>query len=150
MLGKLFVLAGLGLGTYFGGKAAGLWGTALKPSPSPSPDPSPSPAPKPAPAPPAPPPGYTGPLPPFNLTYPGVGAWDTDSAYIGQYQGALTYLSAKLQRPTWDPKGVDGKYGPFTEAAVKAFQGDNGLTADGQAGTNTDQALDVALAMVPS
>ena len=40
-----------------------------------------------------------------------------------------------------DPKGIDGKYGPGTFAAVKAFQQAQGLTADGQAGPNTMKAL---------
>lgn len=32
---------------------------------------------------------------------------------------------------------VDGDFGPVTEAAVKAFQGSEGLTADGQVGNQT-------------
>tara|TARA_Y200000002_G_scaffold35841_1_gene26221 strand:- start:846 stop:2447 length:1602 start_codon:yes stop_codon:yes gene_type:complete len=40
-----------------------------------------------------------------------------------------------------DPKGIDGKYGPGTFAAVKAFQQAQGLKADGQAGPNTMKAL---------
>ena len=40
---------------------------------------------------------------------------------------------------------MDGSYGPGTESAVKAFQRDHSLTADGQAGSKTLQALDKAL-----
>lgn len=37
--------------------------------------------------------------------------------------------------------GVDGKYGPNTEAGVKKFQQAKGLTVDGIAGINTIKAL---------
>ena len=37
--------------------------------------------------------------------------------------------------------GADGKFGKQTEAAVKAFQKDNGLTADGVIGKKTWDAL---------
>lgn len=37
----------------------------------------------------------------------------------------------------YDPKGLDGIYGAGCKAAVKAFQKDNGLTQDGEAGPNT-------------
>ncbi|ASN69135.1 putative lysin [uncultured Caudovirales phage] len=37
----------------------------------------------------------------------------------------------------YDPKGLDGIYGTGCKAAVKAFQKDNGLTQDGEAGPNT-------------
>ncbi len=40
---------------------------------------------------------------------------------------------------------LDGSYGSGTANAVKAFQRDHGLTADGQAGPKTLQALDKAL-----
>jgi len=36
---------------------------------------------------------------------------------------------------------IDGVYGPLTEEAVKAFQADNGLVADGVVGANTYEAL---------
>ncbi|MEM5014124.1 peptidoglycan-binding protein [Niallia taxi] len=37
----------------------------------------------------------------------------------------------------YNPKGLDGIYGSGCKAAVKAFQKDNGLTQDGEAGPNT-------------
>ena len=40
---------------------------------------------------------------------------------------------------------LDGSYGPGTVSAVKAFQRDQGLTPDGQAGPKTLQALEKAL-----
>ena len=36
---------------------------------------------------------------------------------------------------------VDGKYGPVTRAAVEKFQRSHGLTVDGWAGVNTNDAL---------
>ena len=61
----------------------------------------------------------------------------------GEY---VTLLQTKLIQRGYDlaPYGADGKFGPKTEAAVKAFQRDNGLTADGICGRNTWAALDKA------
>jgi peptidoglycan hydrolase-like protein with peptidoglycan-binding domain len=78
--------------------------------------------------------------------YPGTGAWQTNAPYIARYQSALTYLSS--MNPAFDPHGVDGKYGPNTAAAVKAFQAAHGLTQDGEAGAQTAAALDAAMGSV--
>ena len=43
------------------------------------------------------------------------------------------------------PLAVDGKFGPHTEHAVKAFQQAHGLEADGKVGAQTRQALDQAV-----
>ena len=43
------------------------------------------------------------------------------------------------------PAGADGVYGRKTEAAVKAFQANSGLTADGICGPRTWAALDAAV-----
>lgn len=59
----------------------------------------------------------------------------------GQY---VTLLQTKLVQRGYDigKTGVDGSYGRATEAAVKSFQKDNGLVADGICGAKTWAALD--------
>lgn len=59
----------------------------------------------------------------------------------GEY---VTLLQTKLIQRGYDltPYGADGKYGAKTETAVKAFQKDAGLSADGICGRNTWSALD--------
>lgn len=75
--------------------------------------------------------------------YPGAGAYKSNAAYIARYQQALTYLAQ--QDPAYDPGGVDGKFGPNTQAAVKRFQFDHNLApVDGFAGAATAAALDAA------
>ena len=78
--------------------------------------------------------------------YPGPGAYQKNAAYITRYQNALTFLAHASSAPALDPQGVDGKYGPHTAAAVKAFQAAHGLTpVDGFAGAATAAALDAAV-----
>ena len=59
----------------------------------------------------------------------------------GEY---VTLLQTKLIQRGYDltPYGADGKFGAKTETAVKAFQKDAGLSADGICGRNTWSALD--------
>ena len=59
---------------------------------------------------------------------------------IKDLQTALSRLDDK-----YDPNGIDGKYGNGTYRAVQAFQKDNGLSVDGQAGPNTLKAIQDAL-----
>ena len=49
----------------------------------------------------------------------------------------VTQLQKELQAWGYDPNGIDGSFGPGCEAAVKAFQRDNGLTVDGSVGLTT-------------
>lgn len=58
----------------------------------------------------------------------------------GEY---VTLLQTKLIQRGYslEPYGADGKYGNKTVEAVKAFQRDNGLTADGICGKNTWNAI---------
>lgn len=43
--------------------------------------------------------------------------------------------------PDWDPKGIDGTFGPNTDRAVRNFQKDLGLTVDGIVGPVTWRSL---------
>jgi hypothetical protein len=54
-------------------------------------------------------------------------------------------LQENLKNLGFDPKGVDGNFGPGTEAAVRAFQAANGLGVDGKVGPNTLAALQSGL-----
>lgn len=58
----------------------------------------------------------------------------------GEY---VTLLQTKLIQLGYnlEPYGADGKYGNTTLKAVKEFQQDNGLTADGVVGTKTWEAI---------
>ena len=62
----------------------------------------------------------------------------------GEY---VTLLQTKLVQLGYSlaPYGVDGSYGNKTVEAVKAFQSDNGLIADGVCGPMTWDALDKAV-----
>jgi putative chitinase len=53
----------------------------------------------------------------------------------------VTALQTKLKQLGFDPKGVDGNFGPGTKSALIAFQTSKGLTADGVAGPLTMAAL---------
>jgi len=79
--------------------------------------------------------------------YPGPGAWQSNTAYVARYQAALSWLSNAFVEPTWNPQGVDGQFGPNTQAAVKAFQAAHNLSpVDGEAGQATANAIDSLVA----
>jgi peptidoglycan hydrolase-like protein with peptidoglycan-binding domain len=63
---------------------------------------------------------------------------DQPDAFVMQMQADLTALGY------YDGK-VDGYYGPDTEAAVKAFQKDNGLKVTGEFDEATVNAIDAAM-----
>lgn len=56
-------------------------------------------------------------------------------------------LQSTLKQLGFDPNGVDGMFGPGTEAAVIAFQKSKGLTPDGMVGPNTTAALQSSAAV---
>jgi len=56
----------------------------------------------------------------------------------------VTALQTKLKQLGFDPRGVDGNFGPGTTSALIAFQKSKGLTADGKAGPATMAALQSA------
>ena len=53
----------------------------------------------------------------------------------------VTLQNLLVEKGYIDGDYVDGDFGPGTEAAVKQFQTDNGLTEDGIVGPTTWQAL---------
>lgn len=60
--------------------------------------------------------------------------WKEEKWGLGPIQDLLRHLGH-------DPGATDGKSGPKTQAAVKSFQGTNGLAEDGEAGPDTRKAL---------
>ena len=65
----------------------------------------------------------------------GTGSGGLDD--VRSIQTALNANGANLE--------VDGAFGPLTEAAVRAFQTDNGLTVDGIVGPQTSGALGISI-----
>jgi putative chitinase len=59
----------------------------------------------------------------------------------GSSGSEVTDLQQKLKDLGFDPNRVDGRFGPGTTSALKAFQRSKGLQADGVAGPNTLAAL---------
>ena len=60
---------------------------------------------------------------------------------------AVRALQELLKKCGYDCGDIDGMFGSKTEAAVKAFQRDHGLTVDGIAGEKTQEALAAAAAV---
>jgi len=70
----------------------------------------------------------------MNPDAPSTATWDSWS----ERQSVLNILG-------YNPGPIDGKFGPQTEKAIKEFQADHGLVADGIWGKNTEAAIDIAL-----
>lgn len=74
-----------------------------------------------------------------------VSASTTESGYTLLKEGAsgleVRKLQGRLAELGYYAGGVDGIYGSTTTSAVKAFQRANGLSSDGQAGTQTQTKL---------
>jgi DNA invertase Pin-like site-specific DNA recombinase/peptidoglycan hydrolase-like protein with peptidoglycan-binding domain len=66
----------------------------------------------------------------------GVGMGDKPSAAVRDVQRVLDSRGYSLGRP-----GIDGRFGPITDAAVRHFQADRGLVADGIVGPKTRKAV---------
>ena len=57
-------------------------------------------------------------------------------------KGNITWLvQAALYCKGYDPKGLDGSFGPGLEKAVRKYQEDHGLQVDGSAGRETQTHL---------
>ena len=97
-------------------------------------------------------PPSTQPAPPS--TQPAPSTCDPKSKTIKN--GARGAIVIELQRDLTQlgygdllgPPGIDGKFGPFTESAVKKFQQDKGLKVDGIVGPNTWGAICNSLSSV--
>jgi DNA invertase Pin-like site-specific DNA recombinase/peptidoglycan hydrolase-like protein with peptidoglycan-binding domain len=66
----------------------------------------------------------------------GVGMGDKPSTAVRRVQRVLDDRGYSLGRP-----GVDGRFGPLTDAAVRRFQADSGLAVDGLVGPQTRKVV---------
>lgn len=63
---------------------------------------------------------------------------------LGSTGSEVTKIQTRLKKWGYYKGSVDGKYGTETQKAVKAFQKNNGLEADGIAGSATLRAMGIA------
>ena len=74
--------------------------------------------------------------PPTPVLAQGAGMGAKPSAAVRRVQRVLHSRGYSLGQP-----GVDGRFGPLTDAAVRRFQADSGLAADGIVGPKTRRAV---------
>ena len=60
---------------------------------------------------------------------------------IGSSGPSVQLLQLALDRAGYGPLDTDGRFGRLTEAALRSFQRDLGLSADGIAGPRTHKAI---------
>lgn len=78
-------------------------------------------------------------------TQPPQPALPTTTLKPGDHGAAVAQLQHALAQAGYSPGTIDSSYGPATTQAVKSFQQQHGLTADGVAGPQTLTALRHAL-----
>ena len=71
----------------------------------------------------------------------GIASTGYETLEFGSSGDAVRKLQRRLEALGYKPGYTDGKFGATTEAAVMAFQANNGLTVDGKAGPATQRAL---------
>ncbi len=75
--------------------------------------------------------------PPISITTNAPASGTSETLKNGSTGDAVRKMQSKLKELGYYKGSVDGDFGDGTETAVKAFQKQNGLTADGKAGTKT-------------
>lgn len=58
---------------------------------------------------------------------------------------AVRKIQRALKEAGYDPGGIDGEFGPMTQAAVVAFQISRGLVSDGEVGSRTAKMLGISI-----
>jgi peptidoglycan hydrolase-like protein with peptidoglycan-binding domain len=75
------------------------------------------------------------------LDYAGHSTTLTTEFGLGSNGEPIAEVQCLVKRHGFDPGAIDGIFGPNTEAAVIAFQRDQGLAGDGIVGPQTWRAL---------
>jgi len=74
-------------------------------------------------------------------------AWANRNMKLGDSGSDVAYVQKMLKKLKYYRSKVDGKFGPYTESAVKRFQADKGLQVDGIVGPQTIYELQMAYAL---
>lgn len=82
----------------------------------------------------------------LGVTADGIYGAETHNALKGKGASIVASLQTALTEYGYYTGPIDGRYGQATTDAVKALQGDLGLTQDGKFGPETAQAFDKAVA----